>query len=54
MSNKDEKILSIIQSVILVVSFLKDLFKKKKKEPETPVCPEPDVKDEKETKVSNN
>lgn len=54
MSNKDEKILSIVQAVILLVSFFKDVFKKKKKEPENPVCPEPDVKDEKETKVSNN
>lgn len=54
MNNKDEKILSIVRAVILLVSFFKDVFKKKKKEPETPVCHEPDVKDEKETKVSNN
>lgn len=52
MSNKDKKILSIVQAVILLVSFFKDVFKKKKKEPETPVCP--DKKDEKETKVTNN
>jgi len=52
MSNKDEKILSIVQAVILLASFFKDLFKKKKKDPETPQCP--DKKDEKETKVSNN
>ena len=54
MSNKDEKMFSIVQAVILLVSFFKDVFKKKKTEPETTVCPEPDVKDEKETKVLNN
>ena len=36
MSNKDEKIVSIVQAVILLVSVFKDLFKKKKKDPETP------------------
>ena len=54
MSNKDENNSINCTGDYPGSFFLFRCIQKEEKKPETPVGPEPDVKDEKETKVSNN